>query len=184
MIFAAVCLTLAMVAHYDVFGANEDPSSPAKPAGAGVALLPNLAPFSIIAGCWRAELPGDQVLDECWERGAGDSIFGSFRWMKSGKVWMFEMLSLIDESDGVIMRIKHFNDDMVGWEEKNESVELKLVRDDGGKFEFERIRSDQNTRVVYEKTGVDSLIVRLTKTKDGKLDSNEFRFRRLKDSGP
>ncbi len=154
------------------------------PAGAGEsASVPAAAPPSSklaslawLAGSWRTESGGDQ-LDEMWSAPSADSMFGSFRWMKGGKAWMFEMLTIMDEADGVVLRIKHFDHKGVGWEEKDQAVTFKLVHHDAQTAEFERFRSDKTGKLVYRKPSADELIAEF-RTSEGQTEK-EFRFRRV-----
>jgi len=139
---------------------------------------PKLASLQWIVGTWRADVQGDQ-LDEVWSAPSGDSMFGGFRWMKGGKAWMFEMLTLMVEGDDVLLRIKHFDNKGVGWEEKNDAVTMKLIRQDPESLNFERLRSDQPAKLNYRKEGPDGLLVQLDVTTAGKTQTQEFHFRRV-----
>ncbi len=137
-----------------------------------------LAKFAWLAGSWRAEHDGDR-LDELWSEPEGDSMVGAFRWMKGGKVWMSEALSLKEEGGDVVMRIKHFDAKLVAWEEKAESVTFKLVRQEGQTADFERIGSDKPGKLNYRLASADTLQVRLDTVRDGKPKTEEFTFHRL-----
>lgn len=140
-----------------------------------VAPSPKLASLGWIAGAWRAHVDGDQ-LDEVWTAPSGDSMFGSFRWMKGGKAWMFEMLTIMVEGEDVILRIKHFDNKGVGWEEKTDAVTMKLVKLEGHNAYFERIKSEEVFTLSFHKVEDDVLSVRVPISKDGKEEVQDFRF--------
>jgi len=52
---------------------------------------------------------------------------GMFRWIRQEKVHFFELLTIEEESGSLVMRIKHFNPGLKGWEEKDDCVTLDLV---------------------------------------------------------
>jgi len=151
--------------------------------GAGEAAKPaappseKLASLAWIAGSWRADFDGDQ-LDEVWTTPSANSMFGAFRWMKGGKAWMFEMLTIMDDGTDVVMRIKHFDDKGVGWEEKGDAVTMKLVKQVTDLAQFERIGSDQAAKITYQRSGADTLLLRLETSHQGKPDMKEFQFKR------
>ena len=150
-------------------GAMSDPA--AAPPSA------KLAPLAFISGLWRTDFGGDQ-LEEYWSPPAGDSMMGVFRWMKGGRVWMNELLTIVDEGDQVVFRLKHFDAKMVGWEEKAECLTLKLVRSSAEEAVFEGSKPEKPLRITYRKTGENSLIVVLESSRDGKPKTDEFNFRR------
>lgn len=152
--------------------AGGEPSSAPK----AVASSPKLAPLAWMAGAWRADEAGDQ-LDEVWTAPSGDSMFGSFRWMKGGKAWMFELLTIMVEGDDIILRVKHFDNKGVGWEEKDDAVTLKLIKIEGQNAYFERIKSDQKFTLSFHKLDGDGFSIRLPISgKDGKPAEKDFRF--------
>ncbi len=136
-----------------------------------------LAEISWMAGTWKADVSGDQ-LDEYWSPPSGDSMFGAFRWMKGGKPWMYEILMIAEEGNDVVLRLKHFDHKLVGWEEKAESVAFRLVGHDAQTAEFERIESEERTKLTYRKPSPDEFIVELEHTTKEGMKKDEFRFRR------
>lgn len=156
--------------HPGADGAMSEPAA-ASPASS------KLAPLAFISGLWQTETGGDQ-LEEYWSPPAGDSMMGVFRWMKGGKVWMNELITIVDEGDQVVFRLKHFDAKMVGWEEKAECLTLKLVRSSANEVVFEESKPEQPLRITYRKAGEDSLQVSLERSRDGKTKTDEFTFRR------
>ena len=45
-----------------------------------------------IAGEWAKE-EGSNRLEESWSVARGDSMIGMFRWLKDGKVWIYDALA-------------------------------------------------------------------------------------------
>ena len=80
-----------------------------------------------LAGYWRGEGLGG-IFEELWTPPAGDSMMGSFRSIKNGKVEFYEICQIRQEGETLMLRIKHFNGDLKGWEEKDETVDFPLVK--------------------------------------------------------
>ncbi len=135
-----------------------------------------LTPLSFISGRWITELGGDQ-LEEYWSPPAGDSMMGVFRWMKNGKVWMNELLTIVDEGDKIVFRLKHFDAKMVGWEEKAEALTLKLVSSTEAEAVFEGLKGEPALKFTYRKVE-GNLQVRIDSTRDGKPNADVFTLRR------
>jgi len=170
------CLVVAALTFaYGLSGprAGGETSDPA----ASSATSSKLAPLAFISGRWHTEFGGDQ-LEEYWSPPAGDSMMGVFRWMKGGKVWMNELITIVDEGEEIVFRLKHFDAKMVGWEEKGECLTLKLVRSGANEVVFEESKPKQPLRITYRKMGEDSLVVVLESLGDGKPKADEFTFRR------
>ncbi len=73
-----------------------------------------------LVGRWQG-FYADQPVEEIWFDPIGGQMMGCFRWVREGKVWMYEFTLLSEEADGIVLRIKHFKPDFVGWEEKDQA---------------------------------------------------------------
>ena len=63
---------------------------------------------------------------------AGGQIMGMFRQMKpEGGLRFYEFYSIQEKDSSLSLRIKHFNPDMSGWEEKDAYVEFPLLAIEG-----------------------------------------------------
>ena len=102
--------------------------------------------FSWISGNWEGQGLGGTV-HEIWSKPAGGAMMGSFRLIKDGEIQFYELCILREYSGSVKLQIKHFDNELVGWEEQHESKEFTLVdfSDDIAFFEeftFERVDED------------------------------------------
>jgi hypothetical protein len=71
-----------------------------------------------LAGRWVGEgLGGD--IEETWAPPAGGQMVGHFRLMRNGAPAFYEIMLMDVVDGGVRMRVKHFNPDFVGWEERD-----------------------------------------------------------------
>lgn len=137
-----------------------------------------LAKLAWMTGDWRSDHKGD-VLQEVWSEPIGDSMMGAFRWIKGEKTWMYELITITDEGDTVVLRFKHFNNKMFGWEEKDECLDFTLVRTGKREVVFEHPTRRNAKRLIYRSLSDNTLIVRVEGIeKDGSTSKEEYTFKR------
>ncbi len=103
---------------------------------------------SWLAGRWVGEGFGGQM-EETWPP-VGGQMVGHFRYWREGQPQFYEFLMMDVVEGGVRMRVKHFNPDMVGWEEKDGWVTFEpgSVGPDALVFDGFEIRREGADRVV------------------------------------
>jgi hypothetical protein len=83
--------------------------------------------FGWIAGHWLGKgLNGDA--EEIWSPPLGNSMLGAFRLVKDGKVVFQELCTIKEEDGSVVLKVKHFDADLKGREEKDEAQVFPLVK--------------------------------------------------------
>lgn len=118
----------------------------------------DLSAVAWIAGHWRGEAFGG-IAEEIWTPPLGDSMMAAFKLSVNDQVKFYELETISEQGDTLILRLKHFSSDMHGWEEKEETVDFKLVKvtDDKVYFDgmtFENISDDEmNVFVIIEDKG-------------------------------
>lgn len=106
-----------------------------------------LADVAWIAGHWKGEAFGG-ITEEIWSPPLGNSMMFSFKLVVDDKVVFYE-LGMITEKDGtLLLQLKHFDANLKGWEEKDESLSFKLVKLDNNQvffddFTFEKVSDDE-----------------------------------------
>jgi hypothetical protein len=80
-----------------------------------------------IAGHWGGEAIGG-TFEETWNPPFGNSMVGMFKFVKDGKADFYELLTIVEENESLVLRLKHFDPQLVGWEEKDKSLEFPLLR--------------------------------------------------------
>ena len=136
-----------------------------------------LADLEFITGRWSGELDGGTT-DEHWSAPSGDNMMGVFRYVKSGKAVFYEMLLIEMTASGPVLRLKHFTPGLIGWEEKDQVYSYPLVELAKNKAAFER--PDKQTRMTFQRTSADSMVVVLERMKEGKMIPEEFKYQRAK----
>jgi hypothetical protein len=81
----------------------------------------------------------------------GDSMMGMYRYIKSGKVQMYELLVIEQTAKGLVLRLWHFNPGLGAREDKSEVLSYPLVRFATGEAVFER--PDKSARITYRAVG-------------------------------
>lgn len=80
-----------------------------------------------LAGAWSGQGLGG-VSEEHWTAPAGGAMLGMYRIIHEGKATFYELLTLTEEKGSLVMKLKHFNPDMTGWEEKADMTRFPLVK--------------------------------------------------------
>ena len=121
-----------------------------------------------LAGHWTGPALGG-ISEELWTPPMAGAMMGSYRLVKDDKIIFHEILTLHEEEESLTLKLKHFNEDLTGWEEKNEVREFKLISMDGDKAYFEGM--------TFVKTGDKTLRVYLAiQQKDGSVIEEVFEY--------
>lgn len=75
-------------------------------------------------------------------------MMGMFRLIDHGKVAFSEFEEIAEQDNLLIFKVKHFTSAFVGWEEKEKSVDFKLLSSTGNEIHFDGltlIKIDEKT---------------------------------------
>ncbi len=134
-------------------------------------LLASASELDWLAGHWRGEGLGG-ICEEVWLPAAGGSLIGTFRLVKDDKVVFYEFLAIVEDAGRLVLRLKHFNPDVTGWEEKDDTVDFRLVELGENEAYF--------SGLTYRRVDSDRLEIFLAmRQKDGTLREEAFHFRRV-----
>ncbi len=88
----------------------------------------DLSQMDWLVGQWSGEGIGGAPAMESWLPPTGGTMIGTFVQETEGGAIMFtEHMYLMEEAGSVVLRLKHFNADLTGWEEKDEMLTFRLV---------------------------------------------------------
>ena len=129
-----------------------------------------LADISWIAGDWQTEPGGKRQIEEHWTAVGGASMLGMSRTVAGEKTVEFEYLRIEQRADGIYY-VAHPKARCPG-------TDFKLTRASAAEAVFENPQHDFPKRIIYRKTGDDSL----TATIDGGEGTKAmmFSFKRSK----
>ncbi len=74
-----------------------------------------------IAGHWKGEAFGG-ITEEIWSPPQAGSMMASFRLINKGVVSFYEIEIIREINGSLVLELKHFNNDLKGWETKDEVV--------------------------------------------------------------
>lgn len=89
-----------------------------------------------LAGHWAGEALGGTV-EEIWSGPRGGAMMGMFRLVKDTETVFYELMAILPEDGSLVLRLKHFNADLTGWEKKDDTVDFPLVAVVDGAFRFD-----------------------------------------------
>jgi hypothetical protein len=104
-------------------------------AAEGAGPRATLADAAWLIGSWTGPGLGG-VSEETWAPAAGGAMMGMFRLVINRRVSFYEFMNLAEENGTLVLKLKHFNPDMTGWEEKDRWVTFRLARVSPGVLEF------------------------------------------------
>jgi hypothetical protein len=138
------------------------PGKPSPPAA--------LNDLGWIAGAWVGEGIAGPAR-EVYSPPMGRTIAGHFVQTKGDGIMFYEILSIAQVGPTITYRLKHFNPDLTGWEEKNKVVEFRFVGREGDTWYFDGL--------TIRRVGPDEMhaIVKV-RHDDGKAEELTFRYRR------
>ncbi len=118
----------------------------------------SLADAAWIAGHWMGEAFGG-ITEEVWTPPLGGSMMFVFKLVVENEVQFYEIGYIKEVEDTLILQLKHFHANLKGWEEKDDTVDAKLVKVGDDKlffddFTFEKVNEkEMNIYVVIEENG-------------------------------
>jgi hypothetical protein len=90
-------------------------------------LAPKLENIKWISGNWKGEAFGGQT-EENWSEPSGGSMMATFKLINEGSVSFYEIEIIREIENSLILQLKHFDNDLKGWETKNETVDFPLIK--------------------------------------------------------
>ena len=103
--------------------------------------------ISWIQGSWTGEAFGG-IVEEVWTPPLGGSMMCAFKLVNDDKVSFYELVTITEENNTLMLRLKHFHGNLKGWEEKDVTIDFPLVKVEKDKvyfsgFTFEKISDDE-----------------------------------------
>jgi hypothetical protein len=131
----------------------------------------SLTDLAWLAGRWTGEGLGGRI-EETWSTPDGGAMVGYFRLVKEDKPVFYEIMTILEIEGGLEMRLKHVNPDMTGWEEKNDFVTFRLVKQDDTGVWFDGL--------TFRRTGPDAMegYLALRNRTTGAVSEEKFVYRR------
>jgi len=94
-----------------------------------------LQDVSWLAGSWEGEAFGS-TFEEVWNSPSAGSMVGMWKLMQDDEVVFYEIMLIVEEEGSLSLKVKHFTDDFVAWEVKEDFVRFRLVSFDENAVHF------------------------------------------------
>ena len=137
--------------NYRIAAQTDDKSKTLKLSDVDAMPEATIADAAWIAGNWRGDLFGG-VGEEIWSKPLGGAMMGMFKHVVGDAVTFYELMTIVEESNSLILKLKHFNADLTAWEEKEEMVDFPLVKMTSNAIFFDGYtfqKKDDNTIQCY-----------------------------------
>lgn len=131
-----------------------------------------IAEAAWLVGDWVGTGIGGAEASEVWLPPTGPTMVGLFvQEQADGSIMFTEHMYLTEEAGSLMVKLKHFNPDLTGWEEKDGMVRFRLLSIEPCAAYF--------ASLTYRCDGPDGLLVAVRMKSEGdKVDELVFRFKR------
>jgi hypothetical protein len=129
----------------------------------------SIADLNWISGYWQGEIWGGQF-EEIWSHPMAGSMMASFKFTENNQVKFYELMTISEYQGSLRLQLKHFGRDLTGWEEKDQSMDFKLVRLSANAVYFEGY--------TYKLIDHNEMHVYVVIENDGKKQETKFVFKR------
>lgn len=127
--------------------------------------------FAFLKGYWSGTGFGGHS-EEVWMPPVDGRMFGIFKQSDDSGLVFTEFMEIVESGGGFVLRLKHFNPDFSGWEEKDDYVTFKLTAVSGDKAVFGGLS--------YEIVAPNALQIKLNmRNDDGSTVTEVFDFARV-----
>lgn len=166
--FSKLFFALLILTSASAFGQSKNTENTLKLDVDGQSPKANIDDLSWLAGSWLGEGFGG-TCEEVWSAPRGGGMMGMFQMIGGNGVIFYELCQIVEQDGSLILKLKHFNADLTGWETKEETVDFPLVKTEGTTAWF--------SGLTYQRKG-DVLNVWVALEEDGgKLDEGALTFR-------
>jgi hypothetical protein len=133
-----------------------------------------LSPLAFLSGRWTSTKQ-NEFQEESWSPVSSDSMVGTFRVVQDGKAVFYEFWAVEVEQNHAVLKLKHFNAGLSGWEDKNVSIQMPVVSSSDKDVVF--AEPDGSVSLHYHRAG-ETLTCIVHHVKDGKSSDDTFTLQR------
>lgn len=165
----------AMLAGLSMPAAAQEPEFHTRVATEGAeSPAASIAGLAWLVGQWEGPGVGGAPAQESWSSAFGGTMAGTFVQQDGeGGIQFYEFIQIAEEAGSLVVRLKHFNADMTGWEEKDDFVSFPLIAQEGDSWFFNGL--------TFRREGEDGYFVAVRMNHaDGSQSDLVFPFRRVR----
>jgi hypothetical protein len=122
-----------------------------------------------LTGGWSGTGLGGDV-EEMWSPPRAGRMLGMYRIIKDDRVLFYELLVLREVDNSLELRIKHFDAELRGWEDREDSVMFPFVAQRDGRIYFDGVTFEPHDDAVTLYLAIHN--------KGGSVHEEVFRYRR------
>ncbi len=180
-----ISVTCASVLLVLVFGfgaagvSGEDKPAKKKGASDSSSAHEQLAKLRWMQGTWQ-RTQGKDYIEESWSAPEADCMIGMFRWVKDGKLWMVELMTITIDDGVLVFRLRHFDRKQTPWEDKDGALTYPLKSVSDREVVFENPERDKPRRFNFRNPEKDVYEVLLEPPEGSESRPMHFRFDRKK----
>jgi hypothetical protein len=135
----------------------------------------SLSSLAFLSGRWLSE-KGSEFQEEDWMPAQGNSMVGTFRVLQDGKPVFYEFWAIELDDNHPVMKLKHFNAGLKGWEQKDASTRMPLIS--SGPDDAIFAETDGSVSLHYHRKG-QTLTCLVHHLQDGHSKDETFTMRRV-----
>ncbi len=132
----------------------------------------SLKDIAWIQGHWKGKAFGG-ITEEVWSPPLGGSMMCMFKLVVNNKVSFYELVTLTEENNTLMLRLKHFNGNLKGWEEKDKTIDFSLVKVTENKVYFDKF--------TFERVSDTEMNIYVVVSSKGKEDEIKFAYQKVKE---
>lgn len=133
-------------------------------------LAPKLENIKWISGNWKGEAFGGQT-EENWSAPSAGSMMATFKLIDNDTVVFYEIEIIREIENTLILQLKHFGNDLKGWETKDKTIDFPLIEITENKVIFEGM--------VFEKINSNEMNIYVDiKQDNGSIEAVKFNYKK------
>lgn len=102
----------------------------------------DLSATAWLEGRWVGEALGG-IVEEIWSPPSAGSMMSAFKLVVDDEVKFYEIVTITEENESLIFKVKHFHPNLHGWEEKDKTIDFKLVKVEDNRVYFDGLTFEQ-----------------------------------------
>jgi hypothetical protein len=131
---------------------------------------PKLENIAWISGNWKGEA-FDGLTEENWSEPSGGSMMATFKLIVDNNIAFYEIEIIREVNNTLILQLKHFSNDLKGWESKDETVDFPLKEITANKVVFEGM--------IFEKINANEMNVHVNiQQENGTIETVTFNYKK------
>ncbi|MCA1749522.1 MAG: DUF6265 family protein [Parasphingopyxis sp.] len=167
MLAKAVCFIA-----FFLLAATAAPAQDVRSLGEGTSPPATIDQMAWIVGSWAGSGLGGES-HEAWLPPVAGQIAGIFHQSRDGALQFYEILQFIERDGSLVLRLKHFNADLSGWEDNTAESALEFplvaIEEDAAYF----------SGLTYQRVGEDGLRIHLRLRNEGEDSIATFELNRI-----